>query len=244
MKLKLLIATLVLATFSQAFAVNQQQLQRLKSLQSRGGGHDGNGGDAVVCTQNGKVTAELLDFYEARVMRDIKIDLGPADLSVEAKLDIALGRLREISPARADRYAALIANFHANAEFLTRYNLPDVTDSKHVLLPSNCSIKQLVIQRKNPPAGEKKFLVNQDLWVLLSNTDRAGILLHEAVYEEALERGATNSIKTRYFNSKISSSLAEINGPVKARCFFIGLGLDAKDTDSKAFTQCYVRGSK
>lgn len=243
MKLKLLIATLVLATSGQAFAGNVQ-LQRLKSLESRGGnggGHDGNGGDAVVCNQNGKITAELLDFYEARVMRDIQVNLGPAELSVDAKLDIALRRLRKISPERADRYSLLIQNFHNEAHFFSGYNLPDINDSKHVLLPVNCSIKQLVIQRKNPPAGEKKFLVNQDLWILLNNTDRAGILLHEAIYEEALERGATNSIKVRYFNSKISSSIAEIKSPEQARCFFIGQGLDAKDSNSKAFSQCYIK---
>lgn len=243
MRLKLLIASLILASFSQALGAN---LQRLKSFESRGGGggHDGNGGDAVVCTQNGKVTAELLDFYEARVMREIQIDLGPAELSVEAKVDMALGRLRTISPARADRYAARIASFASDAQFFTRISLPDINDSKHVLLPVNCKIEQLVIQRQNPPPGTKKFLVNEDLWVLLSNTDRAGILLHEAIYEEALERGASNSVKTRYFTSKISSSLAEVKGPVKARCFFIGLGLDAKDSDNNAFTQCYVGGAR
>ena len=42
------------------------------------GDERGNGGDAVVCRdQVGKITkVELLDYYEARVMRNIQIDLG------------------------------------------------------------------------------------------------------------------------------------------------------------------------
>jgi len=206
----------------------------------RAGGHDGNGGDAIVCTQGNTKTAELLDFYEARVMRGIQIDLGSENLSVQDKVDWALSRLRRLDTKRAERYAKRIATFKDDAQFLSGYELPDISDSAQVFLPANCKIEQLVVQRLNPPKGEKQFLVNEEIWNLLNNTNKAGILLHEAIYEEMLEIGVVrNSIKARYMNSKISSSVKEFDTPAKAECFLISMSLESYRGRSE-FYDCVV----
>lgn len=198
------------------------------SLRARAPRVVGNGGDAVVCTDShGRKTAELLDYYEARALRGIAIDLGPEELSVSEKVDMALSRLALSRPERAAGYAYRIENFYRDAQFLKGYRLQDIADSKHVSLPRGCEIEQLVIQRPVRPANEALFLVNEDIWDLLDNTNKAGILLHEAIYEEALQMNANNSINTRYLNSKISSSLPVFRDEMEANCFFFNLGLES-----------------
>lgn len=198
-----------------------------KNVRLRGPRVVGNGGDAVVCRDSeDRKTAELLDYYEARTLRGIIIDMGPADLSVQSKADLALDRIARVRPEWAARYAHRIQNFYRDAQFLKGYSLQDIPDSRHLTLPNGCKIEQLVIQRPVRPENEALFLVNEDLWDLLDNTNKAGILLHEAIYEEALKMGAKNSINTRYLNSKISSALPAFKNEEDENCFFFNLGLE------------------
>ncbi|MNS91146.1 hypothetical protein D3C72_1252240 [compost metagenome] len=169
----------------------------------------GNGGDAVVCVgQDGRKQVEILDYYEARVMRGIQVDLGAESLSVEDKIDLALARLSKISPIRARAYKAEAQVFIESAKPITGSVFEDIPDSQHLTVPANCTLSQLVIQRHDAPADEPKYLYDADSWKLMSNTQKAGMILHEVVYSEALDEGAWNSIGSRYLNSKISSSLA------------------------------------
>src|SRR4051812_3135308 len=71
-------------------------------------GHEnGNGGDVVVCkTPTGEVEwIELLDFWEAHIVRGINRDLGPKTLSVKEKIKLALSRWEKYSPRRARLFA-------------------------------------------------------------------------------------------------------------------------------------------
>jgi hypothetical protein len=70
----------------------------------------GNGGNAVVCrAANQEITsAHLLDYVEGMVLNDFVVDLGPPALSVEEKLDLAISRLAELDPARAQGYRSMV----------------------------------------------------------------------------------------------------------------------------------------
>lgn len=159
----------------------------------------GNGGDLVVCrnSQNKITSVELLDYFEARELRGIVADI--------ASTDQAIDRLKRLSPKRAERYRAAIADFNANALFKSGVELTDVPDSDHDLLPAGCKIEQLAIQRKPQFPEDKLYLINKDLWDLMSARDQAGLKLHEIIYRDTLDAGKTDSKTARYFNSLISS---------------------------------------
>ena len=41
---------------------------------------------------------------------------------------------------------------------------------------------------------------------MLDNNGKAGLILHELIYREAIEGGATESTAVRYFNSMLASN--------------------------------------
>lgn len=159
----------------------------------------GNGGDLVVCRhQDGSIkSVELLDYFEARELRGIHADINSAAE--------ALDRLKRLSPKRAARYQLAVNEFHSNALFKAGIELTDISDSDHDLLPSGCKVEQLAIQRKPQFPEDKLYLINKDLWDLMSARDQAGLILHEVIYRDTLDAGKTDSRTARYFNSIISS---------------------------------------
>ena len=160
----------------------------------------GNGGDLVVCrdSQGNIKSTEMLDYFEGRELRGLHISVNSAE--------DALQRLSRLSPRRADRYRTLIQNFSANALFKSGVELTDVPDSDHDILLKGCKIEQLAIQRKPVFPEDKLYLVNKDLWDIMSAKDRAGLILHEIIYRDTLDEGKTDSRTARYFNSLISST--------------------------------------
>jgi hypothetical protein len=176
-----------------------------------GGQEVGNGGDAVVCRDaGGNITsAELLDFYEARVLRGIDRDLGDPSLSVDAKTGIVVKRLAPLSPVRVDVYTMWLKAFMDNAQFLSGVQLVEVPDSDHLAFPKDCKVEQLAIQKEPEFPEDKRYTVNKDIWDRLDNDSRAGLMLHEIIYREAIAAGAKDSVGARYLNSRLCSHEAD-----------------------------------
>lgn len=167
----------------------------------------GNGGDAVVCrNSNNQITrAELLDYYEARVLRNIEIDLGPADKSHIDKFYVALDRLKFFSPVRSRVYAEELKNFEAETQFIPGVELVQIEDEEPTVIPTGCKIEQLAVQRNPVFPGDKRFVVSKDIWDKLDTTSKAGLILHEIIYREALNYKHKNSVHVRYFNAFIAN---------------------------------------
>lgn len=167
----------------------------------------GNGGDAVVCRDANKkiISTELLDYYEGRVLRDMTFDLGAQTLSYQDKLELAMTRLERISPLRAALYRADIASFISNTKFLSGNTLVPIPDAEPISYPDGCAIEQLAVQKTPEFPGDKLFTIDQDLWDQLSSDSRAGLILHEIIYKEALTYGHENSVYVRYLNSLLAS---------------------------------------
>ena len=67
-------------------------------------GHEtGNGGEVIVCADASGLhaSAELLDFYEARVIRQINRDLGDPATDYVEKIRMAIQRIGKLSPGGA-----------------------------------------------------------------------------------------------------------------------------------------------
>lgn len=183
------------------------------ALAGAGGGASdgGNGGDAVVCRDaDGSITsAELLDFYEGRVVHKKQIDLGDKSLDYREKISLALDRLAKQSPNRAGKFGNLAETFESEANYLSDVSLVDVPDSNHIALKRGCAIEQLVIMKEPKFAEDRRYTINKDIWDRLDNDNKAGMVLHELFYREALEHGHANSVGARYLNSLLCSSKFE-----------------------------------
>ncbi len=211
--------------------------------------HVGNGGDVVVCRndKNEITSIELLDFYEARDLRQITYDLGDATVNVNEKIQSALNRLSRLDPYRAEQYLKSAQSFMEKAHFVQNKELPDISDSGHLIFPAGCKVEQIVISdvRQLFPEDQlwlpkgKSFIVNAALWnsPLFNNDHKAGLILHEVIYEEARKSfDHSSSVYARYLNSYVTSArlstynIQEYMGLLAVARFrelnYMGFGLD------------------
>jgi hypothetical protein len=189
------------------------------SALSYAGQHVGNGGDAHVCYDGNRIrSAELFDFYEIpRIAEGIYIELGAEGMTWQQKVEFSLQRLARLDPIRAARLQQRFEDVFVRAEtkdykFVSE-QLPDEPDhgGTGVLPQPGCKIEQAAIRIREvvAPPYEKRFRINQPIFDAMDATNRAGLILHELLYEEAIHRGFMNSRRVRFFTAFVSSSLID-----------------------------------
>lgn len=168
----------------------------------------GNGGDAVVCFkeepsgQDVIQSVELLDYYEARSLLNWPIDLGEPTHPDSDGRELALRAVERMSqrhPQTAYYYRQRIAQFFSDARIEYGIDLHEIDDSNialssnhkleknYLYLPKGCKLVQLAIRRNKSKVPDKKtFSINGDLWKHMSPLQRAGLILHEIMYEDLL----------------------------------------------------------
>ncbi len=186
----------------------------------------GNGGDVLECVdpKTGQVRVELLDLFEARA-RGIHLDLGSAETPTEHKIAQMLERLRPRTPLRTDSYSAQVASFWSESMKVRGVSLPDVPDSKHLMLPSGCFVKQVVIQQTPDFSNPSRYTIDMDIYDRLDSDSQAALILHEVIYREAISVGHLDSIAVRYFNSYLFSGKVERLSQDEYQAFMIRVGL-------------------
>jgi hypothetical protein len=171
-----------------------------------GGSSIGHGGDAVVCrdSKGAILSAQLADYYEAKTVHDLNIDLGTAKTWQE-RVEVAAKRLGRLDPVFADVLRKLAVEFNSESRWVNGSDFPHIDDTGGLPAPYGCKIEQVAIQKAPQFPEDKRFLVNQDIWNKFDPSSQAGLFLHEAIYREELDYFAQESVGTRYFNSLISS---------------------------------------
>lgn len=230
MKMKsILILALTLVAFTTLFATsgaNAGDPDRGRDKSDEKAGKEvGNGGNSVVC-RDPKTNAilpgtELLDYYEAKKYSssEFDIDLGDPSLGVRDKVILALKRLTKVDPLRASMYAATAADFLDGIEKTTLHpedkdssviiddiQLFSIPDSNHPSWPLGCKVEQTAIRPKRAYWKDKILLISKPIWDSLDNDGKAGLVLHETVYAEAVANGQLDSDGSRYLNAIISSN--------------------------------------
>lgn len=177
------------------------------SMAAWAGNEVGNGGDVVACYETGTLTSiKLLDFHEAEVLRpELIYDLGDNKMTHMEKVHFALERLSRLDAKRALAYKDKANHFFDNTRFVTKVTLQDIPDSGYVPIAENCKILQIAIQKKPLFPEDRLYTISRELWDLLDEDHRAGLVLHEIIYGETIALGQNNSIKARYFASLVSS---------------------------------------
>lgn len=183
MKRTALLAILVGFLFTKAFASRTEV---------------GNGGDLIACdgTYSKKAGIFSLDFYEAMTLSSNIVnetwdaadewDNAARAVRVVANVDIHL----------AEALTAHLNRFRAFAVWETQ-PLYEVSDTSDLELPFDCHLKQGAIQYN--AGGEVDLHISLPLWRQLDTANRTALLLHEAVYTEAIRSGQTNSKQVRKF---------------------------------------------
>lgn len=167
----------------------------------RSGGMEGGGGTVVVCrTADGSVrSAETLDLFEGRAVYGLSYREDAADPVDQAR---ALLRAAPIAGSGQYRPGWPLVRFEqviANLIFLPdNVTLRPIDDSLEAVIPVGCSLEQAVNYQT-----DRRILVSGAIWRLLSPTQRAALLVHEAVYRELRDHGESDSRRARHFTAHL-----------------------------------------
>lgn len=160
------------------------------------GGVDGGGGNAIVCLNElGSIqSAELLDLFEGTSMYSLNIQRSSRPM--EEQLAQALQR---VPPSSRDLIEAYTGIVRRNMTILpTDTKLDKVHDSFEVVLPKNCKVEQLARFY-----SQDRILIDGEIWTKLEETDRAALILHEAIYAVNRVFGASDSRRSRHIVASI-----------------------------------------
>lgn len=166
----------------------------------------GNGGDILVCKDDkGAIQSlELLDYYEGRSLRQIEQIVLP-EQSIQEATNSVLSKLYNKAPNSSLKIKKYIDQFWEEARFVEKAKFVDINDSEHLFFPPGCSVEQVAIQSNPKFQGDPRYIISKDLWDLMPLQQKVGLIFHEALYKMAIEKGAVNSINTRYLNSLLNS---------------------------------------
>lgn len=173
------------------------------------GNRVGNGGDVIACPNK----TNILDFYEASLpLKSYKLEQSYNNI-----VNDVLTNLERFNSVQSGQYKKRFVDFLAETEFKSGASLVNIKDSKHFFEPkdNNCKILQIAIRRNEVSDSMKRFLIDEDLWNKLSERDKAGLVLHEIIYEHFFKLGEEDSIKARSINAYLFSEKAyQDNGDV------------------------------
>ncbi|RYZ93637.1 MAG: hypothetical protein EOP06_00275 [Proteobacteria bacterium] len=152
-----------------------------------GGSIVGDGGHAVVCrTSKNTETAVIADFFEAEQLYGY---LGEPSQVLSQRLEDALEQALSSSNAALGedhgfsalvRDAKLLADESKTIFLSDRLSRTPDLGSFYAVLGPRCGLEQAAVFTE---AGDRFFLrVNAKIWSQLSNLNRAGLLIHEALH--------------------------------------------------------------
>lgn len=154
----------------------------------------GGGGSAIRCERDGKSWAELTDFWEALYLE--KLDLFRTEAPVTDQLSDALERLKI---ANLLFYRDVVESFqyvNANKVYLPPpYGLKPPPDVNPIFDIPGCVVDGYMYYD-----GDRQmvYISQKNDELLVSNSDRAGGIIHEAIYKSFRDLYKdTNSVRTR-----------------------------------------------
>ncbi len=226
------------------------------SVNAFAGDKGGNGGDAVICPQG----IYMLDSVES-ARRAQPLLIPSSEMTLQSKIDLLIKRLDSKDPVLAKDLMARskvmindIENYERTGESeqenisFTTGDLVNIADEGATYVPDGCKIEQLIIQNKSPLPGDKKFLIQANIWNRMELDEKAAGVIHEAIYGYLIDNNIYNSPSTRYLNGLIISDrissiktteyfslLSKLSFPRKRIPNF-----DLNYTEVKAFMSCSV----
>lgn len=172
----------------------------------------GNGGNVIVCQDgNGRVSSvQLLDYFELQ-QNGAALQLNPALRSYPKMLNDLFKRWQKVAPKRMKQYSQWLQDFPNDSGMYAGVQIQPTEDTGVISIPKGCSIQPAAFQRPEVELlpGVKRYTISKDLWDLMPEVQKAGLVLHELIYREAIQAAHTTSFATRYFNGYLSSATPE-----------------------------------
>jgi hypothetical protein len=169
-------------------------------------GDKGNGGYSIVCRDpQGTITsAELLDIYEGRILYKKQYT---SEKSSQAIISSAFTRLQEFH-SFSTKLRKEISLVEKNLVFIPEGNELEATDDAFPpIKKTGCKFEQLA---NYTDGGE--VLVSQEIYDHLDDSNKAGLVLHEAIYSMRRKAlGETTSQNTRRLVAQLASSNPDVN---------------------------------
>jgi hypothetical protein len=177
------------------------------------GNEYGNGGETLVCRQDNEdsspiVSVELFDYFEARELAGLTVDLGGEQLDEWKKAELALERIRTLSPRRYTTYLRHLKEFPQKMRLLPTALLSPLNDSRSIVIPRTCKVMQAAI-RKNEPGIPFTYFIDREIWDAMNSTQRAGLILHEILhisFYRMIDDEQGDSTFTRRFNALLADT--------------------------------------
>lgn len=163
------------------------------------GGVDGGGGKSIVCRDSAGaiISAEVLDLYEGRVMFGLNIQ--DSRLPMVDQINNSLNLIPASSRGLIEYYTRHIQNkMHV---LPTGTQLLPIDDSFEVIVPVGCKAEQAANYY-----NDNRILMSGDIWARLSETGKAALIIHEAVYAANRRVGATDSRQSRHIVAHLFDS--------------------------------------
>jgi hypothetical protein len=158
-----------------------------------GGDRVGNGGDVVICSGNNGDAIYILDEYEAKRV----LTIGERGQTFIQKVELLLEKFQEKSPIRYALYRKNFDRFKLSVKFI-QARLPEINDSYERTGPF-CYTRQVAYFNFNTNK-EIQYYLQKDLWLALSEDQKAILILHELIYTEAAGLGHFESTYVRAAN--------------------------------------------
>lgn len=175
----------------------------LGSLAAHAGNENGGGGGAVVCRNpdHSIMSVETLDIYEAKNMYGLYVPEQAGSVKeIVANIKV---KLRDSLAQPEIHLYPLIERVQSIMRFTQNgAKLEPVDDAAAIVLPKDCKIEQLANY-----VDDNLLVVQHELWERLSNTQKAALILHEAIYRLERYEGATTSRRTRRIVASLFSNL-------------------------------------
>jgi hypothetical protein len=192
------------------------------------GNEGAHGGQGVVCQDSsGKISSiQMYDYYEGSIYLNSAgtLDVGPTTGNYQDNISYVLNRLAKIDSVAAARYQERALAFESEMALLDDAQMVSIGDAHHVINPdTGCYTDQFAVQFFNLKPGQtKRYFVNKDLWKVADTVAKAGLVLHEVIYRDAVDvYGQSDSDLTRYFNYMISSTALNSISPDSYRAIVV-----------------------
>lgn len=158
----------------------------------------------MVCDSS-KSKIQILDFFEWEGHK-LKPEVFEKNLDYKIILKQQLEKLKNLAPQLASQYLDRSRSIESEMDFKKDHHLVDIEDSLHLSLPSSCKLKQIAIRKGQVLGEEKRFVMDQDSWNKLDEVNKAGLILHEVIYEHLVKLNRADSRIAREINRVIFSS--------------------------------------
>jgi hypothetical protein len=172
----------------------------------------GNGGDVILCTTGDGVvkSIEMLDAFEAREIRKIKVDMGDQSIPFREKVKVVLDKVKALDPYFAKYFSEATLKF-INSHVEYPAPVQDIDDEGQIyFVPEGCKLTQIAIQKQPSFPGDVEYYIDKRLYDLLDEDNKALLALHEGLYHVARTMsGYTDSHRVRFFIAQLFGAAME-----------------------------------